>query len=385
MKQGRTLTDLAEELRRQAEAKRDILAPAGEIRLTTDGGTRLSIGGNDAKASQYEVSELAHGQIAEYAGIPKPFYDRLRADGDMRSLLHLAQDWEMFEDSALFDVLISHLMKRKGDEIRLVRTLDGAARAFLSGAFNVDLDNFDVFRMAAAAIERADLGPEHVASCEVTEKRLYLKVVSPKLEAVVRPENLHTGSGMLREPQVVQAGFVLSNSETGQGALSVRQVVYKLLCTNLWIQEETTRQRHVGRALQADDEGGIYRDDTRRADAQARLLRIRDHIAEALDETRFRSLVARMQETAGIRIEGNVETAVESASQRLGLSLAEKERVMARLIEGADLSLWGLSNAVTAAAQEAASYDRATELEAIGGRFFSMSDGQLRELAAARQ
>ena len=384
MKQGRTLPDLAEELRRQAEAKRDILAPAEEIRLMTDGTTRLSLGGSDSNRDEYEVSELAHGQIAEYAGVPKPFYDRLRADGDMRSLLHVTRDWEMLEDTPLFDVLVGHLMRKRRGERRLVRTLDGKARAFLSDSYSVDLDNFDVFRTAAAAIERAGLGPEHVASCEVTEKRLYLKVVSPKLEAVVRPENLHAGSGMLREPQAVQAGFVLSNSETGQGALSVRQVVYKLLCTNLWIQEETTRQRHIGWALQADDEGGIYRDDTRLADAQARLLRIRDHITEALDETRFRSLVARMQETAGIRIEGSVETAVEGASQRLGLSAPEKERVLVHLIEGADLSLWGLSNAVTAAAQEAVSYDRATEIEAIGGRFFSMSDTQLRDLALGR-
>ncbi|BDI34156.1 hypothetical protein CCAX7_62070 [Capsulimonas corticalis] len=384
MKQGRTLPDLAEELRRQADAKRDILAPAEQIRLTTDGTTRLSLFGSNTEAERYEVSDLAHGQIADYAGIPKLFYDRLRADGDMRSLLHVARDWEMFEDTPLFDVLVSHLLKKKSGERRLVRTLDGKARAFLSDSYCVDLDNFDIFRMAAAAIERAGLGPEHVVSCEVTEKRLYLKVVSPKLEAAVRPENLHAGSGMLREPQVVQAGFVLSNSETGQGALSVRQVVYKLLCTNLWIQEETTRQRHVGRALQSDDAGGIYRDDTRLADAQARLLRIRDHVAEALDEARFRSLVARMQETAGIRIEGGVETVVESASQRLGLSATEKDRVLAHLIEGVDLSLWGLSNAVTAAAQEAASYDRATEIEAIGGRFFSMSDAQLRDLALGR-
>jgi hypothetical protein len=383
MKQGRTLPDLAEELRRQADAKRDILAPADEIRLMTDGLTRLSLCGSDAEEG-YEVSDLAHGQIAEYAGIPKPFYDRLRADGDMRSLLHVARDWEMFEDRSLFDVLLGHLLKKKSGERRLVRTLDGTARAFLSDSYSVDLDNFDVFRMAAASIEQAGLGPEHVASCEVTEKRLYLKVVSPKLEAVVRPTNLHSGSGMLREPQVVQAGFVLSNSETGQGALSVRQVVYKLMCTNLWIQEKTTRQRHLGRALQADESGGVYRDDTRLADARARLLKIRDHIAEALDETRFQTLIGRMQETTGMRLTGDIEKTVELSAQRFGLLQSEKEDVLRNLIEGADLSVWGLTNAITATAQHAKSYDRATELEIIGGAFFSMPDTNLRELINCR-
>ena len=41
--------------------------------------------------------------------------------------------------------------------------------------------------------------------------------------------------------------------------------------------------------------GGVYRSDTRAADAKARLLKLRDHIEDALDESRFRLLAEELQ------------------------------------------------------------------------------------------
>jgi hypothetical protein len=90
-----------------------------------------------------------------------------------------------------------------------------------------------------------------------------------------------------------------------------------------------------------------------------------------------------MQETATIKLEGGVESTVEATARKLGLNQSEKEEVLRNLIEGADLSLWGLSNAITATAQRVASYDRATELEAIGGKFFELPPAEVKELARA--
>jgi hypothetical protein len=388
MKQGRTLPDLAAELERQANAKRDFLAPAQTIRLRSNGHTELYL------TEPFAVGEIAHGQIAEYAGVPKALYDRLRnAATDLRIPVAQVADCPQAlpdegqlafcKEEPLFDVMLNRLLRENGSEKRLVRTLDGKARAFLSSSYNPDLDNWDVLRVAARALEESGLGPENVVSCDVTERRLYLKVVSPKLEAIIDPSNLvhpHGGHHMLKEPQVVQAGFVLSNSETGLGSLCVQQTVYKLQCTNLWTIEEGYRQRHLGKALEAGDDGALYRSDTRQADAKARLLKIRDHVAAALDETRFRALVGRMQETAEVRLEGSVEKIVEVTARKFGPAQTEKEDVLRNLIEGADLSLWGLTNAITATAQASPTYDRGSELEAIGGRFFALPAAEVREL-----
>jgi hypothetical protein len=381
MKQGRTLPGLATELERQANAKRDFLAEAGAIRVESNGHTDLVL------KEAFEVNDVAHGQIAEYAGIPKGFYDRMRnAAEELRVTRPGNPDEGLRPDMPLFDVVVNRLLQSKGDDRRMVRTLDGKARAFLSDSYNPDIDNFDVFRMAARALEEAGLCPDDVASCEVTERKLYLKVVSPRLEAVISPSNLtrpHGGHHMLKEPQVVQAGFILTNSETGLGSLSVQQVVYKLMCTNLWVLEEGYRQRHLGKALESDGDGKLYRSDTRQAEATARLLKIRDHVANALDETRFRALVGRMQETTEIRLEGSVEKIMEVTARKVGLSIAERDETLKNLIEGGDLSLWGLSNAVTATAQTATGYDRATELESAGGRFFALPAAEIREIVRA--
>lgn len=399
MKQGRTLPDLAKELERQQSAKRDFLAPAGQLAVVSNGHTDLIVG------ERFALNDIAHSQLAEYLGVPKPFYDRLRNETlslRVRPPLVPArarsgygepgrplapEQLTLCDDAPLFDVIMNRLLEGKGAEERFVRTLDGKARALLSPTFNPDLDHFDVFQVAAVALQRAGLGSENVLSCEVTERRLYLKVVSPRLQADVRPStNLHShhgGHAFLKEPQTVQAGFVLSNSEVGLGSLSIQQTVYKLLCTNLWIREEAYRQRHVGRALTADDEGTVYRSDTREADAKAKLLKIRDHVSDALDETRFRHLVAQMQESTEVKLEGKLTQIVELTGRKYGFNAGEKENVLQNLIEGADLSLWGLTNAVTQTAQTASSYDRATELEAVGGRLLSLPAAEVKEIVRA--
>jgi hypothetical protein len=382
---GRTLPDLCAELERQKNHKRDFLASVGRLKLRSNGTSHLEVG--RPVDEPFVLNEIAHGQLAEYTGVPKPFYDRLRKDTEALKVAVWDERLEYSDaDTPVFDVLVNSLLWQRSEDTRLVRTLDGAARALLSDKYNPDLDNYDVFQVAAGVLEQSGLGPDNVVSCEVTERKLYLKVVSPKLEAVIRPENLaraHGGHHFLKEPQVVQAGVVISNSEVGLGSLSVQQVVYKLMCTNLWIMEAAYRQRHVGRVLEADEDSGVYRSDTRLADAKARLLKLRDHVAEALDEHRFRAAVGRMQEATGIRPEGKVEQVVELTAKRFGLREGEKEDVLRNFIEGADLSLWGLTNAVTAAAHRADSYDRSVELEAIGGRMLALPASEMKELAWA--
>lgn len=395
MKEGRTLASLAQELERQANAKRDVLVSAIDLCIHTNGSSALQLISRD---ESYPLNEIANAQLAEYLAVPKAFYDRLRTSsltlrvplgcGSQPGSRGEPASWpaRVEQDEPLFDLVVNRLLREKGEERRLVRTLDGRARAVLSDSYNPDLDNFDLFRMAARVLQEAGLGPQNVLSCEVTERKLYLKVVSPKIQATIHPSNLHREHGghfFLKEPQVIQAGVLISNSEVGQGAVKIEQTVFKLACTNLWVIETAYRTRHLGRMLEADDEGQVYRSDTRMAEARARLLKVRDHVADALNEAHFHALVERIQETTEVPLGKSVEKTVEASAKRFSLSQTEKDSVLRNLIGGADLSLWGLSNAITATAGEASDYDRATELEVIGGRCLAMSKGQVNELITA--
>lgn len=63
---------------------------------------------------------------------------------------------------------------------------------------------------------------------------------------------------------------------------------------------------------------------------------------------------------------------VKVASREFRITDDESTGILQHLIEGNDLTLYGLSNAVTRHSQDVESYDRATELESIGYSILTM-------------
>jgi len=65
------------------------------------------------------------------------------------------------------------------------------------------------------------------------------------------------------------------------------------------------------------------------------------------------------------------------------LNQDEQDNVLTHLIRGADLSQYGLVNAITRTSQDVASYDRATELERLGGTVLELPVSDWSVLAKA--
>ena len=76
----------------------------------------------------------------------------------------------------------------------------------------------------------------------------------------------------------------------------------------------------------------------------------------------------KLRRTKEMSLTGDPVQAIEVLGQRHGLTETERAGVLRSLIEGGDLSGFGLVNAVTHFSQQVADYDRATELESLGGR-----------------
>jgi hypothetical protein len=74
---------------------------------------------------------------------------------------------------------------------------------------------------------------------------------------------------------------------------------------------------------------------------------------------------------------------VELSSRKLGLLESEGKSVLKHLIEGGDVSRFGLYNAITRMSQDVESYDRATELERIGAQVIELPKADWRVLAEA--
>lgn len=358
MKTGKTLAELAAELTRQASAKRDFVTPTPHLRLLStieeDGAKPRSLLRINGSLNQnFPVGEIAHRQIANRLGIPAAYYDRLRK-----------------EIPTLLDENVNRLFDAK-PEPRMVRTLDGNVRAFLSNRYR-RIDHADLAQIVLPEI--GQLGGQ-VASCEVTESKLYVKVTFPgKEKEFFVKRGTHE-----RIREVVRAGFVWSNSEIGMGLNEIRAFAEILTCTNgMVIEEFSQRTRHVGPRVGGDDNGSeelssIWSDETRKADDRALALKVRDSIRAVADEAKFSLAVKRMENVAQVPVKANPAEAVEVLAQETGITEGEKGDVLRHLIEGGDLSRWGFIQAITRTAQDVSSYDRATELEALGGDLLMVS------------
>jgi len=341
--------ELAAELQRQSEAKADYIAPTNQV-VAEAGDTGIML--NFADQQMLPVRPTAHRQIGTIAGIPAKYYDRMLTD-----------------DPDLLAMNVNAWFGRRDDR-RMVRTLDGNVRAMLSDRY-ARIDNFEV---AEAILPVLSAAPQiKIASCEVTEHRLYIKAVDERVR----------GEAKLND--VVEAGVLITNSEVGSGALAITPMIHRLACLNgMVLNDAKFRRSHVGsRADIGDAAYAMLTDETRQADDKAILLKARDIVQGALDAALFEKNLEKMRAAAEGEKMADPAGSIERLANKVGLLDGEKPGVLKHLIEGGDLTKWGALNAVTRAAQDCESYDRSTELEQMGGQILSLPASEWRELAEA--
>ena len=102
-------------------------------------------------------------------------------------------------------------------------------------------------------------------------------------------------------------------------------------------------------------------------------MKLQDTVRAAVEEAKFAFVVDKMREAAGIKLNtAKIPDIVKMTGSSLGYTDSEGESIMKYLIEGGDLSLYGLANAVTRYSQDVESYDRASKLEEIGYNVLTM-------------
>lgn len=141
------------------------------------------------------------------------------------------------------------------------------------------------------------------------------------------------------------------------------------------------RRTHVGRTAKAlEDSFTVYSDETMQAEDRAFMLKLRDTTMAAIEEARFAQIVGKLEEASNAKITGRVQDVIELTGKTFALNQPEQDNILNYLIQGGDLSLYGLSNAITRASQDVESYDRATALEGIGWQVATMEPAQWREI-----
>ena len=147
------------------------------------------------------------------------------------------------------------------------------------------------------------------------------------------------------------------------------------------VNEARTRRNHIGRVNSSDENFLLYSEATIAADDKAFIMKVQDTVRAAVDEARFAKLLGKLRESTDKKLNtADLPGVVKLASSSMGITDAESEGVLQRLIEGTDYTLYGLANAVTRHSQDVENYDRATELESIGYDILSMPAGTWRRI-----
>ena len=260
MKRGMSLESLLTTVIEQREKKRDFVAHTKESILMVEAddmpnGVALVLHkAGAAELERFSISENCHRQIAGRLGIPLKHYFRMLED-----YTHLIVQ----EVNAIF---------KKEPQTRLLRTLDGKARAFLSDVFRT-IDNDEVIERALPPIVKGDV-PSQLLSSNVTENNMYIKVLftgddlAQDIGELARPQNHIGGQNNGSNRDIIRPGAIIKNSETGHGSLEIDGFFSRDFCLNGCVYGSESifkyKRRHVGSRLEGNGNFEVFTDETKR-------------------------------------------------------------------------------------------------------------------------
>jgi hypothetical protein len=354
------LDQLAKLLHDQSTRKLDVIAATGAIRaiggnLVLDG-TEPLLGpdGVTMSTGSYNPNEVCNAGIADKLAIPSAYLRRLAAD-------HVD----------LYDENVNGWLART-DRRFLIRVLrndagGGIARAFLSDRYS-RIDNLDVLMAALDGVRQSGVDIQ-VDGCDLTERRMYLRIYSPQVSAIAPVllgdyRSPFTGQRGADLP-VVWGGFLISNSETGCGAFTISPRLMVQVCKNgLVLNANKVRRTHLG--SRHDDDGVIeWSDDTNTKTLELITSRTKDAVAAYLNTDYVTRMIRDLEKTAGAPVD-DPDTTIKTVAQRMRFTDDQQRDLLAHFIKGADLTAGGVMHAVTSLAQTLTDADAAHDMEAAG-------------------
>lgn len=369
-----SLEDLARILTEQQNAKLDFVAPATTIRSrgglihVKDADVTLGEDGVTTRDGIFRPTAIFDEGVAEKLGIPLKYVRTLRAtrpdlyDANVNGWLHgrtvRRSDGEVVlaePDHRSF--LVRAFRGADGDE--------GVARALLSDSYGGAADNLDALTAVLDGVRESGVEIS-VDSADLTDRRMVVKISAPSVAALA-PTLLAGyrspyGGARGEENPTIFAGFVVSNSEIGDGAFSITPRLVVQICRNgMTLSKDAIRSIHVGGKL----EGGIVRwsESTQRKNLDLITSKAKDAVATFLDVEYVRRAIAGLEAEAGKPI-SNADETIKIVAKRLAFTETERAGVLDFFIRGGQMTAGGIMQAVTAYVQEVPDADAAFDLEA---------------------
>ena len=349
-------------------AARDYTGSTSQLFMHSDGSIEVDTGAGIEHGAEmgdletrFETTKHARRQMCSWAKIPTQYADRCPTD--------------------LLAINANHWFKNgvdgKGTPSRMLRTMQPSellgietpvVRAFVSDRYR-RIDNWDYVNAVFPVLQEYHEKGLVIDSVNVSEHALYLKGHIEGIEEVIMKPNARLGAGHDTYYRV-RPGFELKNGETGQSAVQFAPALYDSGCTNMAIfRENVQRRMHVGRS-QADGElWNMLTDETQVQSNKALMMQLADYARASLDLSGevFQTTCDLLREKCGIEVK-RPEATFKLVADQFGLNEDETSGCVAALLTRGDMSVFGIQAAITQFSQEdTVSYDRASELEVIGG------------------
>lgn len=366
MKNGKSIEAMAQELMRVKETAKDYVVPVERLQaeaIEEGDKSKVVLSFTNGSKHRFNLNQWSASQLSGYTDIPKAYFDRIQAENPTLLADNINHGLER---------LTAVAKRERKQESRLLRTLDGNVRGLLSSRYRI-LDAHDMLESVFPVLIDKKMD---VVSSELTERRLFLKALSPNLKADVKPGD------------TVQYGLMISTSDVGAGSVRVEPLIYRLVCANGMIANTAIRKFHVGKNQAEDDIRELLSDRTRELTDAAFWASVRDVVLASMKPENFEAQVDRLRVAANEEIKNfDLPRVVELSMKATGITGdAKKNSILHALAtgnQGAGLTRWGLVNAFTAAAQaDHVDYEGSVEMERAGGQILELPRSSWETIAA---
>lgn len=286
----------------------------------------------------------ALGQMCQKSGVPKRYADLLLKEGQADLL------------AKNLNIRFGRMQPtRNGVPNFLMRSVGGEVRGFLSDRYR-RWGSMDIIEAFAAVAQKCKAMP---IAAVVTDTRMYVKVVLDKLFDAGKDFFLY--------------GMCLQHSDFGDGALSMKSCLTRLVCDNGMLGEDGMRRIHLGARIGDDLE---LSERTYQLDTKTMASAVADVTGAMLQEDRVKRNLARVEALSGKVIDAEEKLEVLRKNSRI--DKGEKEQI-AELYRSAEVvklppgnTEWRLVNAISLFAQSNEPV-RAMELEGIAGAMVGLA------------
>lgn len=271
----------------------------------------------------FSITKSCHGQIADKLEIPFKYYHKMENEAP-ELLAENVNTW-----------------LKKTEKKFFIRGLGGSIRAFLSERYRV-IDHMNVLYCSLNELQAHEA---EIEDCYLSEVEMNIKVKSQKLKDFVRHKD-----------DLIVGGLFFTNSETGHKALRVEPRLFRVKCSNGMIVEEfVTREVHLGYGDELYDEM-IY-------------LSLRRSIKELF--SRFGEIIQALRESTEVKIK-NPQKVINNVVEQYKLSESQKENILMAFGAEPEYDKYGITNAISLAAQQEETWEKSVEMERIGGKLISL-------------